>query len=71
MTYGYGKSSAGRPPRGTPVFIEKLADEDGNLIGYCVAIVSPPHRRLSASFSTETEAINWASSSGYAIYPRP
>lgn len=71
MAYGYGKSSTGHPPRGTPVFIEKLVDEDGNLIGYCVATVSQPHKRLSATFSTETEAINWASSNGYAIHPRP
>lgn len=71
MGYGYGNSSAGNPPRGISVFIEIVEDENGNLIGYCVAMVSPPHKRLSAIFITEIEAIDWAATNGYAIHPRP
>lgn len=72
MSFGPGKSAAGKTPRGTEVFIEEEFDENGKSMGFFVKTkTNPPKKVTQQSFGSVQAAEEWIVANGYALVPRP
>lgn len=71
MGYSFGNSSAGKPPRGTDVYVEEDFDEQGKSLGFFVKTKTSPPKVLQGPFNTQDAADEWIVANGYSRVPKP